>query len=168
MNRIIYFIALISLSFSGTGQQLSVQIEGDVYINNNILSVTEAGEDLPSSLEAQSFVHVSLLYEDQLNKNKNPNEKWRVFIHKQDIQWDEDLHLETRRTGTGSKLDNAGSPNIQDGQNFQHINNNPVYFFRGMGEIVQIPLAMKLNGFSLTMGSRDFETALVFTVYDEW
>jgi hypothetical protein len=33
---------------------------------------------------------------------------------------------------------------------------------------MQIPVALQLHGFSVTMGARDFETSLVFTVYDDW
>ncbi len=165
------FLKIVCIAFSPfivNGQQLSVQIEGDVYFDENLLNIYEAGNNYPSSLEAQSSAQVSVLYEDQLNRMKNPNEKWRVFIHKQDMEWNDGLVMEARRTGRGYRYNRPGSPNINDGENFQHVTNIPVYFFRGMGEIVQIPLALKLSGFSVTMGARDFETSLVFTVYDDW
>lgn len=167
IRRLLIIICLAFSPFLVKGQQLTVQIEGDVYFNENLLTINEAGNNYPSALEAQSSVQVSVLYEDQLNKKKNPNEPWRVFVHKQNMEWNENLSLAARRTGSGSRLGNPGNPNIHDGDNFQQITNNPTYFFRGRGEIVQIPLAMELSGFSLTMGARDFETRLVFTVYDD-
>jgi hypothetical protein len=158
----IFFPLLLS------GQQLVVQMEGDVYFNENLPAISEAGTDYSVSLETQSTVNISVLYDDQLNKKNNPNEKWRVFLHKQDMEWNNNLVLEARRTGRGSRFNHPGNPNINDGENFQQVTNNPVYFFRGRGEIVQIPLALRLNGFSVTMGAGDFETSIVFTVYDEW
>jgi hypothetical protein len=168
IRQLLKIICLAFSPFLVNGQQLTVQIEGDVHFNENLLTINEAGNNYPSSLEAQSSVHVSVLHEDQLNRRNNPNEKWRVFIHKQDMEWNGGLFLEARRTGSGSRFNHPGNPNINDGENFQQITNIPVYFFRGRGEIVQIPLALKLSGFSLTMGARDFETSLVFTVYEDW
>lgn len=80
-GRLLIIICIALLPFMVNGQQLSVQIEGDVYFDENLLTINEAGNNYPSSLEAQSSVQVSVLYEDQLNKMKNPNEKWRVFVH---------------------------------------------------------------------------------------
>jgi hypothetical protein len=168
IGKLLKIVCVVFSPFIVNGQQLTVQIEGDVHFNERLLTINEAGNNYPSALEAQSSVQVSVLYENQLNKKKNPNEPWRVFVHKQNMEWNENLSLEVRRTGRGSRLGNPGNPNIQDGDNFQQITNNPTYFFRGRGEIVQIPLALKLSGFSLTMGARDFETSLVFTVYDDW
>lgn len=168
IKQVLTLIGIGLLPCVVSGQQLVVQIEEDVYMNENLPAISEAGTDYSSALETQSVLYVSVLYDDQLNKGKKPNEKWRVFLHKQDMEWNDALILETRRTGSGSRYNNPGNPNISDGENFRQITNNPAYFFRGRGEIVQIPLALKLNGFSLTMGAGDFETSLVFTVYDDW
>ncbi len=84
------------------------------------------------------------------------------------MNWHDQINLEVRRTGTGTRINNPGNPNIRDGENFQQVSNIPVYFFRGMGEIIQIPLSLKISGFSVTMGAHDFETGFVFTVYDDW
>lgn len=168
MKTVLKIAGFVFFPFLLNGQQLVVQMEGDVYFNENLPAISEAGTDYSNSLETQSTLNISVLYEDQLNKKNNPNEKWRIFLHKQDMEWNRDLVLEARRTGRGSRLNHPGNPNINDGENFQQVTNNPVYFFRGRGEIVQIPLGLRLNGFSLTMGAGDFETSIVFTVYDDW
>jgi hypothetical protein len=168
IQKVIKFIGLVFIPCMVNSQQLIVQIEGDIQFNENLLTIREAGNDYPATLETHSSVYVSVQYDDQLNKKKNPNEPWRVFVHKQNMEWNENLSLKVRRTGKGSRLGNPGNPNIQNGDVFQDITNNPTYFFRGRGEIVQIPLAFELSGFSLAMGAGDFETSLVFTVYDDW
>lgn len=168
IKQVLKLIGIVILPCVVNGQQLVVQVEGDVYFNENLPVISEAGNDYSTSLEKQSALNVSVLYDDQLNKKKNPNDKWRILVHKQNMEWNNELVLEARRSGTGLKIDNPGSPNINDGENFQQITDIPTYFFRGMGEIAQIPVALKLAGFSLTMGARDFETSIVFTVYDDW
>ena len=168
MKNIFYFILLILIPFLTEGQELTVQVDGDADFTHNLTPISEAGLDYPSTLQAESSVYVSVISNNLLDKRKNPNEKWRIHVHKLDMEWNQELALEARRTGSGFKPDNPGNPNINDGDNFQQITNIPVYFFRGRGEIVQIPVALQLRGFSVTMGARDFETSLVFTVYDDW
>lgn len=161
-------ILLLFAPFLLNAQQLILQVEGDASFNNNLTPIRESGEDYSSSLEAESTLNVSVMFDNQLDSRQNTNEKWRVFIHKLNMEWDNDLVLEARRTGKGSRPNNPGNPRINDGDNFQKITDIPVYFFRGMGEISQIPLTLQLSNFSVTMGARDFETSLVFTVYDDW
>ncbi|WP_372949646.1 hypothetical protein [Mariniphaga sp.] len=168
MKKSFYFILLIFIPFLTEGQELTVQVDGDADFTHNLIPISEAGLDYPSTLQAESSVYVSVISDNLLDKKNNPNDKWRIHIHKLDMEWNQELALEARRTGQGFKPDNPGNPNIQDGDNFQPITNIPVYFFRGRGEIVQIPVALQLRGFSVTMGARDFETSLVFTVYDDW
>lgn len=163
-----YFLLLFTLPMLTAAQDLMVQTEGEADFGHSLTPISEAGLDFPSSLEAESSVYVSVIYDNLLDKKNNPNDKWRVHLHKIDMEWNQELSLEARRTGSGYKPDNPGNPNIRDGDNFQPVSNIPAYFFRGRGEIVQIPVALQLRGFSVTMGASDFETSLVFTVYDDW
>jgi hypothetical protein len=148
------------------GQQIAVQLEGDTNFNNNLIQISEAGDDYSSSILAQFSVYVSVINNDPVNK-MNPNYRWRIFVHKLDMEWHNKLQLETRRAGNGIRPGNPGTIHINDGESFQQITNIPVYFFGGRGEIVQIPVSLKMSGFSVAMGARDFETTLVFTVYDD-
>lgn len=168
MKKLFYFTLLICIPFLTEGQELTVQVDGDADFTHNLAPISEAGLDYPSTIQAESSVYVSVISNNLLDKKNNPNDKWRIHIHKLDMEWNQELALEARRTGQGFKPDNPGNPKIHDGDNFQPITNIPVYFFRGRGEIVQIPVALQLRGFSVTMGARDFETSLVFTVYDDW
>lgn len=151
------------------GQQLKIELEGNATFDNSNLSVSEAGEDFPPSVESETSFFISVLYtDDNLNRKKNPNTKWNIRVFKSDLTWNNDLKLEARRTGRGQRVGHPGNPNVQDGDNYQNVTNTPTFFFRGMGEVVNIPVTFNLSGFSLTMGASTYETRVVFTVYDDW
>ena len=150
------------------GQQLKVELEGNAFFDNSNFTIGEAGEDFSSGIETESSVFISVLYTDDFNKKKNPNTKWNIKIFKSDMNWDNKLKLETRRTGRGDRQGNSGNPNIHDGENYQEVSNTSTYFFRGKSEIVYIPISLRLSGLSIAMGAETFETNVVFTVYDDW
>ncbi|RIH64043.1 hypothetical protein D1164_17075 [Mariniphaga sediminis] len=160
---------LLFVPFWVAGQQLKVEIEGDANFSNSLIPVREAGEDYSSTIEHESSLYISVLYVNYFDYWFNPNKKWSVYVHKSDIEWNSDFTIKARRTGNGSRVNwFAPGVNIHDGTNYQEISNNPVYFFRGRHGIAYIPLSFQLSGFSVTMGAKDFETSLVFTVYDDW
>lgn len=162
-------IFFMIFAIGAAGQQLKIELEGNATFDNSNFSVSEAGEDFPSSIESETSFSISVLYtDDNLNRKKNPNTKWNIRVFKSDLNWHNNLKLEARRTGRGQNVGHPGNPNVQDGENNLTINNTPTYFFRGMGEIAYIPVTFNLSGFSLTMGASAYETRVVFTVYDEW
>lgn len=148
------------------GQHIIVQIDGDINLNGSSLLISEAGEDFNSIIENTTPVYMAVLYDDQLGNKLNPNQRWNVSVHKQNMEWNENLTLQVRRTGDGIKYGGGGNPQIQNGENYQQITNTPNYFFQGRGQNIQIPLAFKVSGVSVTMGACELETSLVFTVYD--
>lgn len=169
MKKLLLSIFSMIFVTVATGQQLKIELEGSANFDNSSFSVSEAGEDFSSSTESETSFFISVLYtDDNLNRKKNPNTKWNIRIYKSDLTWNNDLKLEARRTGRGQRVENSGNPNVHDGDNNQIITNTSTYFFRGMGEVVYIPITFNLSGFSLTMGASTYETRVVFTVYDDW
>ena len=169
MKKLLLFIFSMIFVNVVTGQQLKIELEGDAAFNNSNFSVSEAGEDFPSSIENEASFFISVLYtDDNINRKNNPNTKWNIRVYKSDLSWNNDLQLEARRTGRGQSIEHPGNPNIHDGDNYQRITDTSTYFFRGMREVAYIPISFKLSGFSLTMGSSTYETRVVFTVYDDW
>lgn len=153
------------------GQDLRVEVSGNASFDNAQYIVTEAGEDFPSSIESETSLYVSVRYSGPwLGYLFYPDKQWRIFIHKSDLNWDPDLIISAERTGNGSILaDWTAQPQyLRDGSNFQNITNTPVYFFRGRHGIINIPVSFRLTGASLTMGAKEFETNVIFTVYDDW
>lgn len=169
MKKLLLPLFFMIFAIGAAGQQLKIELEGSANFDNSNFSVSEAGEDFPSSIESETSFFISVLYtDDNLNRNKNPNTKWNIKVFKTDLNWHNDLTLEAIRTGNGQRIGNQGNPNIHDGEINQLITNTPTYFFQGKGEIVHIPVSFSLSGFSLTMGATAYETRVVFTVYDEW
>jgi len=168
MKKAFPVILILLTSFYCFGQGLKVSIEGSANFSGSAYAITEAGENFSSSVESESSVYISIESEDYWDKKNNRNKKWRVFVHKSDLMWDNNLRLETKRTGKGQKIEKKGQPNIHDGDDFMTISNTPTYFFRGKDEVAYIPVEIKLRGISLTMGAKEFETSIVLTVYDDW
>jgi hypothetical protein len=170
MRKIIPILLLLFLKFTNTSaQNILIGASGNISFNQSEITISEAGEDYSSTIEALNSLYINVVYNDDWNKRGNsPMNKWKIEIYKSDLSWHPDLMLETKRTGEGNQLDRRGNPYVQDGENYQHITNNPAYFFKGRGEFENIPVNFRISGASLTMGSETFETSVIFTVYDDW
>jgi hypothetical protein len=149
------------------GQELKVSIEGNATFDNSQYSINEAGEDFPSSIESESSVYVSVIYGNYWDRKHHQNKKWRIHIHKSDLTWNDNLKVEAKRTGKGHNIKKKGKSKIYDGDHYQNATNLPTYFFGGKDEITNIPVNLKISGISVIMGAKEFETNMVFTVYDD-
>ena len=158
-NLVLYLVA--------ESQPISVEVNGNATFNNLQFNVSEAGEDFAANIVSESNLEVSVVYTSFWDKKDNPNGKWRMNVHKTDINWNPDISLQIKRTGNGLKFESTGNPNIHDGESYQPVSDIPVYFFRGKDQIVNIPVEIQLSGISLTMGAQNFETNILLTVYDD-
>ena len=166
--KLLFFIFSLLLSVAtSNAQQLEVQISGSADFGNSFLSITEAGMDFPEVVEASSEFYISVIDNDNLGKKTNPNTKWTINIYKQDT-WSSSPLLEAMRTGNGARLGNSGRPNISGGEVFQTITNTSGYFCNGSGEVVDIPVKLRLSGLSVTMGAGAHNSDIIFTIYDNW
>ncbi len=164
-----YLILLIFLAgyISSTAQSMVVEVQGSATFNN-LYVISEAGADFPSNIESESNMEISVLYSSYWDKRDNPNGKWRIHINKSDINWNSNLSLLIKRSGDGYKNGSNGTANIHDGENYLPVTDSPSYFFEGKGEITNIPLQLSISGFSIIMGSQEYETSITLTVYDGW
>lgn len=170
MRQIILFLFInILTSINISAQNVLVGVSGNISFNPSEMTISEAGEDYSSLIEALNPLYINVVYNNDWNKRGNsPMSKWKIEIYKSDLSWHPDLVLEAKRSGEGNQLDKRGNPYLQDGENYQLITNNPAYFFKGRGEFENIPIIFRISGASLTMGAETFETSVIFTVYDEW
>ncbi len=168
MKKYIWLAVLLFVFFSTQGQVLIIQLNGEINFDNSQISIDEAGLDFPSSIESEPTVNISVLYNDNSNTKINPNQKWRIFINKSDLVWSPDLTMEAIRTGTGENVGSHGVSTISDGESYQEITDVPSYFFKGRSETAYIPLQFRISGLSVVLGATDYETNIVFTVYDDW
>lgn len=148
-------------------QKMKVDVDGQLEFDNSEFTVDEAGENFKSSVESESSMYFSIEANDDYEKKINKNQKWNVSIYKEDYNWNDGLILEARRTGNGTRAQGKRD-RIWDGTTYQEITNNSTYFFRGRGEIVDIPISFKLSGVSLEMGAGNFESKIIVTITDKW
>lgn len=155
--------------FSLFGQGMEVLVDGMVAFDNSNFNIREAGADFPQSIESESSLFVSITSKNHWDKHDNPNKKWRIEIHKSDHVWNDDFVIEVKRNGNGRKSTKkkGKKSKINGGENYQPIGAMPNYFFDGTDQISEIPLKVKLSGFSIIYGARDYETSLILTVYDD-
>lgn len=154
-------------SFVSFSQGMGVEITSEAYFDNSGVIVGEAGLDFDSSSASEADMTLSIRSNDWLNKKKNPNNKWTLNVYRRG-NLDSEILLQVKRTGKGYKIGGNGQPNIQGGEVFKTVTNTPSYFFRGKGEIGDIPIRLKLEGVSLSMGASDYYSNIVFTIYEGW
>jgi len=159
-------LAFLFLGLLVKAQQMYVSVDGVVSFDGTDFTISEAGEDFASTIESDGSVNVSVNSDDELDKKVNPNQKWRIEVVKEDLIWDGDLNLEIIRTGDGYGQGNNKNQ-IFDGTTYQLVDGISRYFFRGRGVVTEIPVQLRLSGFSVTLGAQDFETNVVLTIYDD-
>jgi hypothetical protein len=154
--------------FMANAQDLRVSINGMVAFNEESISIRNAGSDFAVTVESESSLYVMVIFGNFWDKWFYPNAPWRIEIQKSDYNWNNNLVLETVRSGNGVNLNNRNKPSkIYDGTNYQTVNNMSGYFFRGRGEIEDIPINFRISGMSVVNGAQDFETNIILTVYDD-
>ncbi len=163
MRRIVILFAFIFFLKTGNAQEFKVSANGMVSFSVAELVVGEAGNDINATLSSNT-IYLSI-GSDYFWDMKN--ERWSIYVNKSDIDWDDDIELNIKRTGSGAYTQRKGNPYVKNGKNFQKITNNPSYFFNGKDKISNIPLEFQLKNMSLTMGAHDFETDVIFTIYDD-
>jgi hypothetical protein len=88
-------------------------------------------------------------------------EPWTVTIHRTDVLWDPSLSLSMARTSAG-----LGSGTITGGLTFQIVGTVAQTLFQGTGNRSSIQVQMRLDGVSVTIGSRILTTQVVLTLLD--
>lgn len=159
------------LFFSGlsvSAQQMGIDIAGATLFDESGLVINNAGEDYSSSLAMTSTFFMGIHSNNQWDNWGSTKRSWRIEVQKEDMNWDNNLKLEITRTGDGNwwYYFLFGSK-IYGGQNYQTIENNSTYFFRGKGLLTDIPVQLRLSGVSVTQGAGDYETNIILTIYDD-
>jgi len=163
MKKAILILVIFFCIKQVCAQEFLVTASGIVSFNKTQLVVGEAGSDISANLRSNT-VYLSI------NSNyfwNMKNERWRIYVHKSDINWDDDINFTVKRTGTGKKYSGGGTPEIQGGKGYRKVTDNPTYFYKGKDKVLNIPMKFRIKKLSLTMGAEDFETDVIFTIYDD-
>ena len=170
MKQIKYIIIILNL-FSGlsvSAQRVGVEVFGGTSFDMSNLVINDAGSDFSSAIAMESTVYLGISSASQWDNWGGTRRSWRINVRREDINWNNDLKLEIARAGDGSwwYFYFYGSI-IYDGISYQTVANNSTYFFRGRGLLGDVPIRLRLSGFSLTQGANDYETNVVFTIYGD-
>ncbi len=161
-------ITLVFLAFWANAQQMEIQLDGVAMFDGNNFMVSDAGSDFSSNIECESSLLLSINSGDEWDERNNPNRKWKIEVRKEDMNWKDAVKLEIVRKGNGMWQNNKGnSGHIYNGTNYQAIDNTSSYFFGGKGLITDIPIQLRLSGFSIANGANDYETNVILTIYDD-
>jgi hypothetical protein len=152
---------------------LSPNIYGQVYISvfgnptfpSSHFFLSEAGNDFGNSVTSSSGSTISIATNNWwLNFTGSFN--WYTTVYKFDTNWDSNLELEVRRSGSGT----GGSlrkNKITGGTNFTRVNNMPSNFFSGRAVRNDVPIEYRINGISVLIPADDYETTIYYTVYQQ-
>ncbi len=167
MKKIIYSVVFLLFSLFTFAQQMKLEIDGDITFNKAEYNIEEAGTDFSPTVKSSSRFNVSVSFLNYWDKFFDSGKRWRIDVNKSDVYWDPRLNIEIARTGNGSSHRHGKRKQIFGGTQFQPVLNNPGFFFRGQNEIYNIPIKFKISGISATLGAKELETIIVFTVYDD-
>jgi len=147
MKKFIVPIILLLVSYL-SAQSIRVTGEWNYTIPSN--DIMEAGEDFSGNYESNlNQVYLDIEY----------NRSWRVSVDKNNIDWNNNIRLFTKRTGDG-----IGSRRVQGGKNYKRIRNQPKYFFRGERNRFYIPLQYKIERVSVILPANTYVVEIVYTL----
>lgn len=168
MKKNILIMFLLLMALLSNAQSMEMEVTGTATFDQNSFAIIEAGNDFSSSIEIDSDLLLTIKSGDEWDERNNPNRKWKIEVRREDISWSDAINLEIVRSGNGYWKNNKGnSGHINNGTNFQSVGNNSSYFFGGKGLISDIPIQLRLSGFSIVNGANDYETNVILTIYDD-
>ena len=148
----IAFTILTLLFFQSVYTQ-SISITGQWNYTIPATDITEAGED---------FTGIYTSSVNQVYLDVEHNQKWAVSVQKNNIDWDDNIHILIHRTGKG-----YGIGNIKGGQNYIDIPNNETGFVTGNKEHYSVPLQIQIQNVSVTIPAHNYIAEIVFTLTDD-
>jgi len=168
MKTFLFTLILLTTALILKAQPMEIQLNGVAAFDQNNFTISEAGNDFSPNIEIESDILLTVDSSDEWDKKSNPDRKWKIEVRREDISWDEAINLEITRTGNGYwKNNKSNSGHIYNGTNYQSVNGNSSYFFGGQGLITDIPIHLRLSGFSIVNGANDYETNVILTIYDD-
>lgn len=142
-----------------THAQIAILVTGNWITVLDVASTTEAGIDFYSTyLSAPDEVLVDVFK----TSGGNTPFWWRVDVRKSDVDWDSNLQLFIKRTGTGYAPN--GNSFIIGGTSFQLLTNTNQLFFLGRRQRYNIPIQFQLTGVSVLLPVKTYVTTVIYTV----
>ena len=143
---------ILTLFFFQSVYTQSISITGQWNYTIPTTDITEAGEDFTGRYTSS----VNQVYLDIEH-----NQKWAVSVQKNNIDWDDNIHIWIHRTGSG-----YGSGGINGGVSYIDIHNNETYFVKGREERYSIPLQFQIRNVSVTIPAHNYIAEIIYTLTD--
>ena len=155
-----YFIFIAILFIVNLSFSQKIKVKGEWEKKLDVSDINGAGNDY-------NEFYVSREDESEITVSSNPKSKqddlyanFKVFVHKEDDEWHNNLILQIRRTSNGRNNNN----NIFSGTEFQTITNNSSFFFYTIGKQDKVPIQYKILGLSVLLPAETYSTEIIFTV----
>ena len=143
---------ILTLFFFQSVYTQSISITGQWNYTIPTTDITEAGED---------FTGIYTSSVNQVYLDVEYNQKWAVSVRKNNIDWDDNIHIWIHRTGNG-----YGRGNIKGGINYIDIPNNETGFVTGNKEQYSVPLQFQIQNVSVTIPAHNYIAEIVYTLTD--
>jgi len=130
-------------------QYINVSGEWNYTIPSN--DISEAGEDFSGTYTSnsnQAFIDIWYW------------RNWKVTVQRNDIDWNNNLDLYIRRTGSGW----GTAKKLKGGTNFILIKDRKTNFIRGKGYYFNIPLQYEIRNISVTIPAHTYIVEILYTL----
>ncbi|MFK7933369.1 MAG: hypothetical protein AB8G22_07655 [Saprospiraceae bacterium] len=164
-NLLCYFFLFIGLVCASTlPAQINIESVGQWDAEVSQDAVLDAGLDFVAFFESmpdQAFFNIFVDDDD----NGRKNFKFRVDVHREDIDWHPNLLLYLRRTGNG-RWRGTGQANglLKNGTDYQLLTTSPTYFLNGLKNRYDVPIQFRMEGASVLLPAKTYSTNVVYTV----
>ncbi len=128
----------------------SIRVTGHWNYTIPTTDITDAGEDFTGTYTSsvnQSYLDIEY------------SGKWLILVQKNDIDWNNDIHVYVHRTGDG-----WGRGQISGGKNYKQIRNNNVTIFSGRRFRYDIPLQYQIRNISAIIPASNYITEILYTI----
>ena len=162
LTFVLFFLASIAAP-KVFGQSISINLTGPAW-NVSVPSITQAGSDYSTNITSNiNQSTISLLF-GALALLTN----WRVTVRKQDVTWNNNLTLWTRKTGNGTGILSPIVSTISPSgtTSFVQLSNVEQEVFRGFSTRFDVPFQYELRGLSVLIPVNNYSTTIVFTLLE--
>lgn len=130
---------------------------------NGTWNLTLSTSNIPSAGEDYNAYYESKSNQSRITITPKPNSKYnklympfKVFVHKEDLNWHENLNLELKLSS--NKHGNSS------GTQYQTISNYSSLFFNTIGSNSNLPIQYRISGLSVTLPADNYSTEIIYTV----
>ncbi|WP_111707366.1 hypothetical protein [Lutibacter citreus] len=145
------FFLITNLIFSQ-----KINVKGSWTLTLKASDISLAGYDYNSFYESsnkETTIDIKPVPSSKYNKKFM---RFKVYVNKEDINWDKDLKLLAKVSST--------SHGNSTGTIYQEITNYSNSFFETIGEQKKIPIQYRIEGLSVTLPAEDYSTEIIYTV----